>query len=93
MNRKKRIRFIVNPFSGGRDKSNFSELLKKHLDHDVYSYDIKVTEHPGEGKLFAKEAVENQFFMVVAVGGDGSVNEVGSELVNTKTMMHVTSVG
>ena len=93
MEKKSKIRFIVNPFSGGREKSQLQEWIRELLDHSKYEYDYHLTKGPGHGKELAREAVKENFDMVVIAGGDGSVNEIGSELIKSNTTLGIIPFG
>ena len=45
---------------------------------------IKFTEYIAHGTELAKTALQNGFDIVAAAGGDGTINEVGSQLINTE---------
>ena len=90
---KKRIRFIVNPFSGIGKKGRLKLALEKQLDHQQYTYDIVKTEAVGHATQLAQKAVAEKIDMVVAVGGDGSVNEVAKGLIGTDTILGILPAG
>ena len=90
---KKKIRFITNPFSGPKSGVKIDELIQSHIDEDMYNYEISYTEYAGHATILAKEAVMDEYFAVIAVGGDGTINEVGSSLVNTKTALGIIPLG
>jgi len=90
---KKKIRFIKNPFSGPKSGIKIDQLIKTHIDEDIYDYEISHTEYAGHATILAKEAVDNEYFAVIAVGGDGTINEVGSSLVNTETALGIIPLG
>lgn len=54
---------------------------------------IKVTSHPKQASEFTREAVQQSFDAVIAVGGDGTVNEVARELVHTNTALGIMPCG
>ena len=89
----KKIRFIANPHSGANRKRNLPKLLEDNLDHDQFEYEICYTDYAGHAIKLAKEGVEAGFFMVVACGGDGSVNEISSQLIGTETVLGVLPCG
>lgn len=90
---KKRIRFIINPFSGTSGKKDTPQLIKKHLDHTKFDYEIAFTEYAGHAIELAKEGAALGFDFVAAVGGDGSVNEVAQSLLNSNTALIVLPGG
>lgn len=90
---KKSVLFIVNPFSGRSSKSEFAAKIKEALDTKIFIYDIVYTEYSGHAIEIAKAAVAESYDIVVAVGGDGSVNEVAQALVNTDTVLGILPGG
>ena len=90
---KKNIRFIVNPHSGSSKIKVDEATIKSHLNLDLYSYDLAYTEFAGHAKDLAKDAVDKGYDTVVAVGGDGSINEVASQLVHTAVNLAIISAG
>ncbi len=90
---KKRIWFIINPISGVRRKDDIPALIRRFLDHDTYTFEIQYTKHKGHAIELAKQAVQLGVDIVCAVGGDGSVHEVGTALIGTKTSLAVIPIG
>lgn len=90
---KKSIRFIINPFSGVSKKNNIPQMIQDHLDLEKFEYDIKFTEYPMHAKFLADEAKKEGYDLVGAVGGDGTVNEIASALVNSSTALAVLPAG
>jgi len=89
----KKVRFIANPFSGNNRKRNLPKLIEDNLNRELYDYELCYTEYAGHARKLAAEAAEAGYFMVVACGGDGSVNEVAGSLVHTSTAMGVLPCG
>lgn len=90
---KKRIRFIINPISGVGKKKKIPRLVKSLLDADLFDIEIVYTQRRGHAITLAKEAVEQEFDIVCAVGGDGSVSEVGGALIHTDTALAILPTG
>ncbi len=90
---KQKIRFIINPQSGVEKKRQLDNLIQKSLNHQKYDCDIQFTTHAGHAIDLAKNAVEEGFEVVVAVGGDGSVNEVATSLIGTNTILGILPLG
>lgn len=93
MTQKKKIIFILNPVSGTRKKAVVPELVRKHLDHQLYAYKIVETERAFHARELAKGAAEAGADIIVAVGGDGTVNEVGSGLLYSKSALGILPFG
>lgn len=89
----KKIRFIANPHSGANRKRNLPELIEANLDHDEFEHELCFTEYAGHAIKLAAEGVEAGCYMVVACGGDGSVNEIASQLIGTRTVLGILPCG
>ena len=91
---KSKIAFIVNPFSGNSSKRTIPEMIAKLLDSEKYDYQIIYTEYAGHAIEIARNCVEdNEIDIVVAVGGDGSVNEVAASLADTNKILGIVPAG
>lgn len=86
-----KIRFILNPKSGNKptNVANIQELVLAHF----AQADFCVTQGPKHAIQLAKEAVAQQFDVVVAMGGDGTINETAQGLVNTPTALGIIPRG
>ena len=90
---KQKIRFIINPISGVGKKGELPDLINEHLDHNLFEYDIAVTEYKKHAKEIAYQASLEGIDIVCAVGGDGSVHEVGTALIGTQTKLAILPCG
>lgn len=89
----KKILLIVNPISGTKSKVDAPSLINTYINKDLFDFDIRFTEYPGHATQMAREAVDEHYDIVAAVGGDGTVNEVARSLVNTPTALAVIPCG
>ncbi len=85
--------FILNPISGRVKKAHVEEHIECYLDHSAISHAVRYTEYAGHAEVIAAEAASEGYDIVVAVGGDGTINEVGRALVNTSTAMGIIPCG
>ena len=90
---KEQVTFIVNPFSGTTNKENFEKIIQENIDTIRYDYSIKFTQSAGHATTLAKEAVAQNKSLVVAVGGDGTINEVAGGLVHSDTALAIIPAG
>ncbi|MCM1077916.1 MAG: YegS/Rv2252/BmrU family lipid kinase [Bacteroidales bacterium] len=90
---KKKIVFILNPISGTTSKAGIPLLVDTILDKEKFIYTIAETQHAGHASELARKAAEDNYDIAVAVGGDGTVNEVARALVNTKTALGIIPCG
>jgi YegS/Rv2252/BmrU family lipid kinase len=90
----RKVRFIVNPISGAtRNTERIIELVNKIWEGSEIEYEVRKTAHRGNATELAREAVVRQTDMVVAVGGDGTINEVGRGLIGSDVILGVIPTG
>jgi diacylglycerol kinase (ATP) len=90
---KKKICFIINPVSGIGKQKTVEKLIATLLDRTAFEYDIAYTRAPKHATTLAEQASANGFDVVVAVGGDGSVNEVARGLIGSSTALGILPAG
>ena len=93
----KNIAFIINPISGSKETQNakrkLPKLIMQTLDSTQWLPNIMFTEHPGHATDLAHQYARMGFDAVVAVGGDGTVNEVARGLRDTNTALGIIPMG
>jgi len=87
-----KILFIINPVSGVGKQKIMEELIPQELDSQLYSFDIQYTERAKHAIELSRSAV-GKYDVVVAVGGDGSVNEIAQALIGTETILGIIPTG
>jgi YegS/Rv2252/BmrU family lipid kinase len=87
------IAFIINPYSGTEQKEELPVLIRRELNADVFNPEVVYTQYRGHGTELAKSFVKKGFDWVVAVGGDGTVNEVAQALVHTNSALGIIPIG
>ncbi|MDB5156540.1 MAG: YegS/Rv2252/BmrU family lipid kinase [Mucilaginibacter sp.] len=81
--------FIINPISGGKKKDDVPGLIYTYYNGDATTVFTTGALHASQ---VATEAV-GKYDMVVAVGGDGTVNEIASALVGSEVVLGVIPCG
>ena len=89
----KNIAFIVNPISGTKAKNRVAKLIRELLDLQQFAPTVVVTEYAGHATQLARQFAMEDYYAVVAVGGDGTVNEVASGLIDTNTALGIIPNG
>lgn len=89
----KKIAFIINPISGTSEKDEIPSMIEELLDATVFSPQIAFTQYRGHGTELAKSYKQRGFDIVVAVGGDGTVNEIAQALVHTNVSLGIIPIG
>ncbi len=90
---KKHITFIVNPISGGHQKDDILKMITELTDREQFDLDIRMTEYAGHAAEIATKSAQKGVDIVVAVGGDGTVNEVARSLTHTQTALGIVPCG
>lgn len=91
--RKKRILFVINPVSGGKKKTTFNKQVLEVLDLNRFDPTFKITNHANHAYELAKSAIDEQYDAVIAVGGDGTINEIGTALVGSDIPLGIVPEG
>jgi diacylglycerol kinase family enzyme len=90
---KKKIAFVINPISGTGSKNSIPDLIHSDLDTTLFEPQILFTESRFHGRDLANGFAEAGYYAVVAVGGDGTVNEVARSLIHTDTALGIIPIG
>ena len=90
---KKKISFIINPKSGTQSKEQVLHLLDEKLDKTKYAKEVVYTEYAGHAVEIAAQKAKEGVHAVVAIGGDGTINEIARSLVHTKTALGIIPCG
>ncbi len=90
---KRRIVFVINPTSGTTNKDVMPQLIDKYIDSDSNDVSTVFTEYAGHASEIASKCVNEGVDVVVAVGGDGTVNEVARALVESDTALGIVPCG
>ena len=89
---KRKALFIINPVSGGKKKDGVPELIHKYLDHTIFEYETIYSTGVKHARDVARERAAD-YDIIVAVGGDGTINEVASAIAGTNTVLGVIPYG
>ena len=89
----KRVIFILNPASGTQNKELIISQIDDIINKEKYQSEIVWTSYAGHAVEIAQKAAEEGVYAVIAVGGDGTVNEIGRSLIHTDTIMGIVPSG
>ncbi len=90
---KKNILFVINPISGGKGKSRIPGLIDKYLDKEKFNSYFSFTEYVGHAAELAEEAANKNFDIIVAAGGDGTINEVAAKVMLHNKILGILPLG
>lgn len=91
--KEKKIFLIINKFAGHKVGERAVDVVVPFLIKNKCIVEYSFTNHPGHATELAQKASANEFDLIVAVGGDGTVNEVAQGLVGTKSIMGIIPMG
>jgi len=87
------ICFIINPISGTHKKDSWPEVIHRTIDLSRFDVRIFFTERVGHASELANRQIKEGVLYIVAVGGDGTVNEVAMTVRDTPAVMGVVPSG
>ena len=88
-----KITAIINPVSGTASKKHFPDLLNQCIPSDRFEKQFFFSEYRGHAFELASQAVKEKVDYVIAVGGDGTVNEVARALVESPSVLGIVPAG
>lgn len=89
----KKLAFIINPISGTKNKSAILKQIEKRIPNYVSEYEVFYTQGPSHATDLARAAVKSKTDIVIAIGGDGTVNETASGLLHSDTALGIIPMG
>ena len=93
MDVKRKVVFVYNPVSGSRRIIPVVPIIERFVNRDLYDFSIVSTKYKGHATELAREYAARNYDAVIAVGGDGTVNEVGCGLIGTGTALGIIPCG
>lgn len=90
---KKRLAFIINPISGGINKSAFPQQVAQLLNTNLFDYELFYTTSTEHNKQLAQQCVTEKYDVVVAVGGDGTINNTAKYIAGTDVCFGLIPLG
>lgn len=89
----RKVLIVINRKAGTDREKRLEDVIRKYLPADQYTVSITHLAYLGHGADLAREAVANGIDTVVAVGGDGSINEIAQGLIGTNTALAIIPLG
>jgi YegS/Rv2252/BmrU family lipid kinase len=88
-----KIFLIINKYAGHQEGAKAVDIVIPYLKKRNRFVEYSFTDHPGHATELAKKAVQEDFQLVVAIGGDGTVNEVAQGLIGSNVPMGIIPMG
>lgn len=90
---KEKILFLINPISGTKYKGHLPKLINEVADTSIFDVEVVITKYKGEATEIVAQKLTENYRYFVAVGGDGTVNEIAKALINTSAVLGIIPVG
>ncbi len=89
----KEIHFIINPISGSGKNSISEALILEYFPKSAFKICVFYTQYKNHATELVKNSIKRNPSIIVASGGDGTINEVASCLVGTTIALGVVPAG
>lgn len=85
---------IINPISGIGSKRKIPSMIENTFrQQDNYEVQISFTEYAGHASVLTRKALERGTDIIIAVGGDGTVNEIARAMLHSKAVLGIIPKG
>lgn len=88
-----RVEAIINPISGVGSKRRIPRMVEAFCDRRGYTLTISFTEYAGHASELTRKALEEGADYILAVGGDGTVNEVARAMIHSDAVLVIIPKG
>jgi len=85
--------FILNPFSGYTLKEKQISRISGYIDRHVKNAEIIISENKGDASEITRRKIKEGIERIIAIGGDGTVNEIARVLVDTEIALGIIPTG
>lgn len=93
MEKRIRANLIFNPASGQIWNPFKPEIVQEYLNSKGWDLTVSKTGQQGDGTRIAHKSVKEKYDVVIAAGGDGTINEVVQGLAGSNTVLAILPVG
>lgn len=91
--RKMKVQAIINPISGVGSKRKIPKLIEEMCGENADEVTVAFTEYVGHASILTQEAVQAGAECILAVGGDGTVNEIARAMLHTDAVLGIIPKG
>lgn len=88
-----KVHAIINPISGVGSKRKIPEMIQEMFASESYSVEISFTEYAGHASELTEKAIEDGAHIILAVGGDGTVNEIAKSMLHAEATLGIIPKG
>lgn len=88
-----KVQAIINPISGVGSKRKIPKLIEEICSGNNCSLKISFTEYPGHASELTAQAIADGAECILAVGGDGTVNEIARAMIYSDAILGIIPMG
>tara|TARA_R110002051_G_scaffold138476_3_gene211206 strand:+ start:1369 stop:2271 length:903 start_codon:yes stop_codon:yes gene_type:complete len=88
-----KIHFIINPIAGKGIQYLSMDLLQSIFNPENYTIEIKYSKYKKHATILTNQSITDGAQIIVACGGDGTINEVASCLIHTTIKLGIVPIG
>ena len=92
MQSRQKLMAVINPISGAVDKDSVPGIIERSIDHTLFDVDVRFTQYASHATKLAQEAIDKGYYGVIAIGGDGTINETATALRDTSTALGIVAL-
>lgn len=88
-----KVQTIINPIAGVGSKRKIPKMIQQMCDEAGFDLTITFTEYAGHASDVTRKAIEKGADCIIAVGGDGTVNEIARAMLHTNAVLGIIPKG
>ena len=88
-----KVQAIINPISGVGSKRKIPKMIEGICSKKNCSLNISFTEYAGHASELTRQAIEEGAEYILAVGGDGTVNEIARAMIHSNAILGIIPKG
>ena len=88
-----KTKFIINPIAGTGKQIDIANQIKRLINKKKFNFDLDFTQRPNHATELSEIAIEENYELVVAIGGDGTVSECAKALIGSETALSAIPCG
>lgn len=88
-----KVQAIINPISGVGSKRKIPKMIEEMCKEAGHELNLTFTEYAGHASIVTRQAIDQGADCVIAVGGDGTVNEIARSMVHTNATLGIIPKG
>lgn len=91
--KKVKVQAIINPISGVGSKRKIPKMIEQMCAERNCLLDIAFTEYRGHASELTRKAIDSGASCIIAVGGDGTVNEIARAMLHSNAVLGIVPKG